>query len=142
MGQYYLLVNTTRHQQSHVGSFYGEWDIYLRLFGWEKTDNVTAYGDYGNVMHMNCEAPEDVQALDEEGVWKMCVFAAKKLGISPHDFYCEFMADDEDDVEMTTIDYYDLAREFVKKMDQEPRLDKTEIIAIQEKRLAKECDEL
>lgn len=119
MGQYYTLRNFTRKESANVGKFYGEWDHYLKLFGWSKDDDVTAYGDYGDVMHMNPKAPDDVSEMDAEGVWAMCVFAAKKCGMTPEDFWTEFLNDDaepnEEKQEWKNIDYYAMEREALLK---------------------------
>jgi len=112
MGQYYVITNYTRKQVASVGKFYGEFEYYIKLFGWDVTDNISAHGDYGDVMHHNPQAPKEVSALDEEGVWSMCVFAAKKLGMDPADFYAEYLHEDAvDEDDFTSIDYYQMCKD-------------------------------
>jgi len=117
MGQYYELINFTRKVKVSVGKFYGDFDYYVKLLGWDKNDEVTAYGDYDDIIHMNPKAPDNIKEMDCEGVWTMCQFAAKKLNMDPMDFYVEFLHDgciDED--EFTTISMSELIATEKEKM--------------------------
>ena len=114
MGQYYIFRNYTRKEAANVGNFYGGWAFYVKLFGWHQDDEVTAYGDNGGVMHMNPKAPEDMNEMDSEEVWAMCVFAAKKCGMTPQDFWSEFLRDgglntDEDFKNWKQVDHPSLS---------------------------------
>lgn len=87
----------------------------MKLFGWDKDDKVTAFGDNGDVIVMNSNVPDEVEKMDRDGVWAMCQFAAKKLNMDPIDFYIEFLH--EDSVEEGEMK--DISRSEVMDMEKE-----------------------
>lgn len=71
---------------------------------------------------MNPKAPKNVWELDTEEVWDMCVFAAKKCGMAPEDFWEEFINEgaeeiDKADQEWKTLDYYEMQRAALQKLE-------------------------
>lgn len=111
MGQYFLLTNLTRKESARIGTFDNDWEYYLKILGWNRDENIYAQGDYDDIYYLNRKAPENISELDDEGVWKMCIFAAKKLGITPEEFYGDFMNEDAIDVsEIKNINFFELER--------------------------------
>jgi len=132
MGQYYTFTNFTRKESAHVGKFEGNWEYYLNILGWSKTDNVVAHGDYGNVIHMNPEAPDIVQHIERdnaENIWSLCVFAAKKLGVDPRELYEDYIREDSfEESEMRTLDFRALEKAHdEKRRDVGPQVESLEV---------------
>lgn len=97
------LTNYTRNITVKVGQFNGDFDYYVKLLDWSKEDKVVAYCETDFVIHMNPKAPRIIDQMDGEGVWEMCLFAAKKLGTDPEKFYLEFLRDGCDETPYTEI---------------------------------------
>jgi hypothetical protein len=58
MGQYYIIYNLTKKQSvkpafANWKEHEWEWDNVIETMGWEKTDDLRAYGDSGDVIFYN-----------------------------------------------------------------------------------------
>ena len=63
MGQYYIVCNLTKKisiQPAFANWKYGEfdWEEIIKLMKWDKTDNIKAFGDYGDIVVYNGERKE------------------------------------------------------------------------------------
>lgn len=95
MGQYFYLTNYTKKQQVFVGKFEGEFEYYITKLGWEETDDIIAYGDYGDEYY-HCKVdetlPENFPAkFKGTEVWGLLKFVSEKLKVDPSDLYGEFL---------------------------------------------------
>ncbi len=86
MGQYFIICNFTKKQKVKPAfanwkwGEWGQWDTVLAVLGWDKTDNIVAYGDDGDRVPYNDDDTSAEDSGDEVGECKqlyICNFTDK-----------------------------------------------------------------